>query len=200
MEREKFYIKNQELELDNIASKDSDMSNYYRFLRLQVFLPMKQLLFDQYSKAYNKFAKVTLVDKQKNKQDEKIRVFMTIALIRLMIKFPKEIFRIEFPKIINKVVKNLRTKDNDERNFTRKVLLEIVRMTGPYFFHYIVKELKFFLKNGWESHILNYTIYTLLTELDKKKVPIGSLDYCHAEIFPLLVDEIFGKLMEEKDL
>ncbi|KAL4488796.1 hypothetical protein ABPG72_016449 [Tetrahymena utriculariae] len=200
LEREKFYIKNQELELDQIASKDSDMSNYYRFLRLQVFLPMKQLLFDQYSKAYNKFAKVTLADKQKNKSDEKIRIFMTIALIKLLIKFPKEIFRIEFPKLVNKVVKNLRTKDNDERNFTRKVLLEIVRMTGPYFFHYIVKELKFFLKNGWESHILNYTIYTLLTELDNKKIPIGSLDYCHSEIFPLLVDEIFGKLMEEKDL
>lgn len=91
---------------------------------------------------------------------------MTIALVRLLIKFPKEIFRIEFPKIINKVVKNLRTKDNDERSFTRKVLLEIVRMTGPYFFHYIVKELKFFLRNGWESHILNYTVYTLLSELD----------------------------------
>lgn len=125
---------------------------------------------------------------------------MTIGLIRLLIKFPKEIFRIEFPKIINKVVKNLRTKDNDERSFTRKVLLEIVRITGPYFFHYIVKELKFFLKNGWETHILNYTVYTLLLELDTMKVPIGSLDYCHADIFPLLVDEIFGKLNEEKDL
>lgn len=125
---------------------------------------------------------------------------MTIGLIRLLIKFPKEIFRLEFPKIVNKVVKNLKTKDNDERTFTRKVLLEIVRLTGPYFFHYILKELTFFLKDGWEAHILNFTVFTLLTELDTQKIPIGSLDYCHNDIFPLLVDEIFGKLNEEKDL
>jgi U3 small nucleolar RNA-associated protein 20 len=60
------------------------------------------------------------------------------------------------------VVKNLKTKDNDERNFTRKVLIEILKITGPYFLHYIIKELKFYLNKGWENHILNYTIYTLL--------------------------------------
>jgi hypothetical protein len=48
---------------------------------------------------------------------------MTIGLVKLLIKFPKEIFMMEFPKIINKVVKNLKTKENDERDFTRKVLL-----------------------------------------------------------------------------
>jgi len=87
---------------------------------------------------------------------------MTVGLIRLLVKFPKEIFRIEFPKIVNKVVKNLRTKDNDERQFARKVLVEIVRITGPYFFHYILKELKYFLKEGWEMHILNFTVFTLI--------------------------------------
>lgn len=87
---------------------------------------------------------------------------MTVGLICLLVKFPKEIFRIEFPKIVNKVVKNLRTKDNDERQFARKVLIEIVRITGPYFFHYILKELKYFLKEGWEMHILNFTVFTLI--------------------------------------
>jgi hypothetical protein len=36
--------------------------------------------------------------------------------------------------------------------------------------------------------------------LDTTNPPIGSLDYCHADIFPLLIDEIFGKLNEEKSL
>ena len=33
-------------------------------------------------------------------KDEKIKIFLTLALIKLLTKMPKEIFRIEFPKVI----------------------------------------------------------------------------------------------------
>jgi len=76
-------------------------------------------------------------------------------------------------------------------------------MVGPYFLHYIIRELKFRLTKGWEGHILNYTVFLLIMTVseDNKNNPnfIGSLDYCLIDILPLLINETFGELRHEKE-
>lgn len=71
-------------------------------------------------------------------------------------------------------------------------------MLGPYFLHFLVKEGKMHLQVGWEAHILNYLVYSLVKSLEEGKFPNGSIDYCLAEILPLLSEEIFGRLQDEK--
>jgi U3 small nucleolar RNA-associated protein 20 len=73
-------------------------------------------------------------------------------------------------------------------------------MVGPYFLHFIVREGKSHLRTGWESHILNYLVYSLVKSLDEMKIGNGSIDYCLPEILPLLIEEIFGRLKDEKAL
>lgn len=42
----------------------------------------------------------------------------------------------------------LKSRDYDIRNNARKALTEIVHITGPYFFHYVVNEMKSVLNLG----------------------------------------------------
>jgi len=61
------------------------------------------LLVKLWLRVKSKFIKIILKLKFLEKilsKDEKIKIFLTLALIKLLTKMPKEIFRIEFPKVI----------------------------------------------------------------------------------------------------
>lgn len=49
------------------------------------------------------------------RNDERVRVHIAVALTNLCSKFSAEIFRIEFPKIISKLAKTLKDKRNEVR-------------------------------------------------------------------------------------
>ena len=123
-------------------------------------------------------------------------------------------FNVEFPRLIHNMCEALRSRDYDIRTNARKALTEIVHITGPYFFHYIVNEMKavlnlgififkiFLIILGYQQHVKNYTLYYLLQSLIHPKndetahnVPKGSLDYCLPSILPVFVDEILGKIL-----
>lgn len=93
------------------------------------------------------------------KKNEKVQTHIATALTNLCSKFHEDDFRLEFPKIIGKLAKTMKDKRTEVRDQTRKVLCEIIKITGPYFLHFVVKELKYYLNQGWEGHILNFTIY-----------------------------------------
>ena len=107
---------------------------------------------------------------------------------------------IEFPKIICLLCRSLKSKNQIEREQTRGIICEIAKITGPFFAHFIIREMKQVLGQGWEGHILNYSVYQLLRTLDSQGLRSGSLDYCLGEILPLMSNEIFGKLHQEKSL
>ena len=57
---------------------------------------------------------------------------------------------------------------------------------------------------GYQKHIKNFTIHYLLKNLiepkDGNPIENGSLDYCLATILPLINEEIFGGIQEEKEV
>lgn len=70
-------------------------------------------------------------------------------------------------------------------------------MVGPEMLYSIVMELKFHLRDNFEGHIFNFTVYYILEQLD---IQNGQVDYCLPLILPMVVDEVFGKTAEEKSL
>ena len=62
-----------------------------------------------------------------------------MAIVKLIKKFPINIFSIEFPRIIQTICNNLKSRDNEERNNARKALFEITKIMGPYFLDIIIK-------------------------------------------------------------
>lgn len=43
--------------------------------------------------------------------------------------------------------------------------MQIVKVTGPFFLHFIIRELKFHLTKDFELHTLNYTVSQIVSGL-----------------------------------
>jgi U3 small nucleolar RNA-associated protein 20 len=77
---------------------------------------------------------------------------------------------------------------------------------GPYFFHFVAKQMNVTLVNGYQKHILSYTLFFLLKCLIEKRdeegllIETGTLDYCLEDILPVFIDEILGKVRDEKEV
>ena len=52
----------------------------------------------------------------------------------------------EMPKLVANLTKLLKSKDNEIRETVRTIFKKILVITGPFFFNYILIEMKFFLK------------------------------------------------------
>lgn len=56
---------------------------------------------------------------------------------------------------------------------------------GSQLLYAIVLELKFNLKNNFDSHVLNYTLYKVLESMS---LGVGDLDYCLPLLLPPIID------------
>ena len=83
------------------------------------------------------------------------------------------------------------------RENSRSCLCEIAKTVGPQLLYAMIMELKFHLRDNFERHVLNFTIYRLL---DNLSVKWGELDYCLPLILPTVIDEVFGQSSEEKEM
>jgi hypothetical protein len=54
----------------------------------------------------------------------------------------------------------------------------------------IVIELKFHLKDNFDKHVLNYSVFKILENMT---LAGGEIDYCLPLILPSVIDEIFGQ-------
>lgn len=171
---------------------DAKMLQITQQLRKRVLMPLRKHMHD--------------LAAQENKE-KKIRVYTAIAIAKVACRLPYNVFNSEYPRLIHNMCESLRSRDFDIRTNARKALTEIVSITGPYFFHYIVNEMKSVLTLGYQQHIKNYTLYYLLQSMihpkntaEAKEVEIGSLDYCLPNILPVFIEEILGHLQEEKQV
>jgi len=80
--------------MEDKENKD-EIANVYKFLRISILIPLKSKLFSSYN-----LNKISDTNTKKDKNKSKIRIHLSIAIIKLIIKFPEEIFRLEFPRII----------------------------------------------------------------------------------------------------
>jgi hypothetical protein len=68
---------------------------------------------------------------------------------------------------------------------------------GSQLLYAIIIELKFHLKDNFDKHVLNYSLFKVLEAL---AIEGGSIDYCLPLILPSVVDEIFGQSSGEKEM
>ena len=58
-------------------------------------------------------------------------------------------------------------------------------------FYLIFRELKFHLRDNFQHHILNYTVYYILEKYGN--LENGSIDHCLPLLLPSIIDKIYGK-------
>lgn len=127
-----------------------------------------------------------------------IRVPIALAYCRLVILLPQDSRKIELPRLLTTLAHIMKSRNQEVRDTTRETLKKIAKMIGGSFFYFIVKELVGALQNGYQQHILSYTIYSLI-EAMIDEFQADDLTLCMDHIVPVLFNEIFGLVSEEKE-
>ena len=161
----------------------------YRVLKLHILGPLKRFLYKKDEKEPTKSC---------------IRPDVAIGIIQIIKLFPNKVFISELIGTLSKICAVLSDRDDERRKTARNTLISMLKVLGPFFLGYFVKELAFHLKRGYEVHIRNYMIYKLIETLVKPvqddPIKCGQIDYVMPFVAPLLVDEICGDLEEEKEV
>lgn len=178
---------NQTDKIENIQSNPLKKSQIDA-LRRKILAPLRKHMLD--------VAAENSQDKEK-----KVRIHVAIAIVKLIRVLPLNVFKSEFVRVINNISVILQSRDNEVRESARKALLEILIETGPFFIHFVLNELKYHLSKGYMLHVRNYTIHYLLKNLTARGIiELGSIDYCLDIMIPMVIEEIYGGLSEEKQV
>lgn len=187
-------------------------ANHIRILRYKILAPLRKHMHDHGEEG----------------SEKKVRVHVAISIVKLIRVQPLDIFKNEFIRVVNNICVSLKARDSEIRDSARKALLEIAQTTGPFFLHFIFQELKFHLDKGFMLHVRNYTIWYLLKNMisasdhmmneaiqneDEAEQTVqqqqqnnvlyienGNQDYCQDLQIPMLVEEVIGKIEEEKNV
>ena len=89
-------------------------------------------------------------------------------------------------KILSKLGRLLKKKQVEVREKSRKCLAEICKLVGPEMLYMLARELKFHLRDNFQQHILNYTVYFILEKVGQMKP--GALDHCLPILLPPIID------------
>ncbi|XP_072529293.1 small subunit processome component 20 homolog [Salminus brasiliensis] len=138
--------------------------------------------------------------KSKDVKDEEVaRVPIAFAMVRVMQSLPQEVMESNLPGVLLKVCVHLRSRFQEIRDVARNTLIKIIEALGHRYLQYLLKEMQGVLVNGYQIHVLTFTVYQLLTIL-KPSLTAGDLDPCMDILAEIFHNELFGALAEEKDV
>ena len=162
-----------------------DEEMFPAFLKRHILLPLRTML---------------MKESRGGKGEEettKSQVLLSVAVTKVLLRLPLDTFLREFQKVVGRLGRLLKKREAEVRENARNCLCEIARAVGPQLLYAIVLELKFHLRDNFDRHVLNYSLFKLL---DSMPLSNGALDYCLPLILPSVVDEVFGQSAGEKEL
>jgi hypothetical protein len=124
-------------------------------------------------------------------------VLLSVTITKVLLRLPLDLFLREFQKVISRLGRLLKNRESEVRENARTCLCEIARSVGPQLLYAIIIELKFHLRDNFDRHVLNFSIYKVLEALPLQG---GAIDYCLPLVLPSVVDEIFGQSAGEKEM
>lgn len=139
---------------------------------------------------------------------------VALANVKVLKCLPKEIEEQELPSILQSVCNVLKSRNQEVRNKTRKVLTGIILELGPSYLPYLIEVIAASLSKGYQIHVLGYTLHSLLecfvarankneTEKLSSASPHtmrGAFDESLSILLPLLETDIFGQVSEEREV
>lgn len=134
----------------------------------------------------------------KDESTVSLRVRVSIIIVKLLKLLPEEQLHAKLPAVLTDICHILRSKADESRKATRDTLAEICLLLGPSSVGFVLKELRGALKQGYQLHVLSYTMHSILEKIIPTTSP-GDLDYCLSSIVAIIMDDIFGATGQEKD-
>lgn len=132
-------------------------------------------------------------------KDEIKRIPIAFAIVQLLNLLPGRyvLFRDHLPSLFLKLSSFLKSKNEPVRKAARATLIRIMAFVGPAYMSDLLRILKQNLDKGFQVHVLNYTIHSIL---DKLPLQYGDLDRSAHELINSCFQEIFGDRSEDKEI
>lgn len=124
-------------------------------------------------------------------------MLLSVTTVQVLLRLPLDTFLREFQKVVGRLVRFLKKRTTETREYARGCLCAIAKATGHQLLYSIVNSLQFHLKDNFDKHVLNYTLFKILEGMNLSS---GQLDYCLPLILPAAVDELWGRTGDEKDM
>ncbi|RYP70958.1 hypothetical protein DL769_004791 [Monosporascus sp. CRB-8-3] len=126
------------------------------------------------------------------------RVPVGIIIVKVLKLLPVESLNQKLPGVLTDICHILRSKAWGSREMARDTLAKMSSLLGPSCLGFVLDELRGALTNGYQLHVLSYTMHTILVTVIPDLKP-GDIDYCLENIVAIIMDDIFGVTGQEKD-
>ncbi|RZB39164.1 small subunit processome component 20 -like, partial [Asbolus verrucosus] len=132
-------------------------------------------------------------------EEDLLRVPISLALVKLLQRLPKEILEANLPGIFMKLCTFLKSHLESVRRVTRETLQKIMQTLGPDYLHLLLGEMIPLLNRGFQVHVLVFTIHAVLNCLKEFYKPTD-IDRILLTVLQLCEADLFGSLSEEKEV
>ena len=129
-----------------------------------------------------------------------VRPAVALAIVQLLGQLPSDLFAQHFPRIVTVLLTQLQRREQEARDVSRRVLVDVLLTVGPQHLLPILTEARGLLTRGYQRHVLSYTAYALLARLVREKAATGAVDACVPAVMELVMDELVGELGKEKQV
>jgi U3 small nucleolar RNA-associated protein 20 len=134
----------------------------------------------------------------KDEAEISLRLPVAVITVKLITLLPAEEIPIVASPIILDIANVLRSRTQESRDAARKALCETVLLLGPTSLQFVVKQMRTALTRGYQLHVVSYTLHAILVALSPHSKH-GDLDHCVEDLVPVIVDDIFGTVGQEKE-
>ncbi|KAK5097253.1 U3 snoRNP protein [Exophiala xenobiotica] len=126
------------------------------------------------------------------------RIPAAVVAVKLISLLPASETSLLATPVILDVAQVLRSRTQETRDLARNKLAEIVTLLGSTSVQFVLKELRTALTQGYQLHVLSYTMHTILLATAEQRA-IGDLDYCLEDLVKVILDDVFGAVGQQKD-
>lgn len=132
-------------------------------------------------------------------KEEIKRIPIAFAIIQILNVLPNRyvLFRENLPTLFMKLCSFLKSKSELVRKAARVTLVKVMNFLGSAYLPHFIRESKQSLNKGFQIHVLNYTLHSVLNKLP---LHYGCLDNSCDDLIELCRQEIFGRPSEDKEV
>ncbi|XP_030763250.1 small subunit processome component 20 homolog [Sitophilus oryzae] len=150
----------------------------------------------QYDHSHKVNRKKTSIEKE---EEDLARVPISLAVVKLLQRLPKEILELNLPRVFLKLCTFLKSRLESVRKIARETLQKIMGTLGTKYLRMLIAEMAPLFNRGFQVHVLVFTVHGVLRSLKDAYEP-HDIDEVLLTVVNLCTADLFGVLSEEKEI
>ncbi|CAG9761397.1 unnamed protein product [Ceutorhynchus assimilis] len=132
-------------------------------------------------------------------EEDLARVPISLAVVKLLQRLPKEILDLNLPGVFLKICTFLKSHLDSVRRIARETLQKIMLALGPKYLKLLLGEIAPLMSRGYQVHVLVFTVHGVLNCL-KGAYQAHDIDEILLTVLNLCTADLFGILSEEREV